>query len=151
MCTQEHQKEEKHASKREWLKARPYCPAWLFPELELFDPRSEGEQAVGRFWQEQLWNRPGLLLLMLAMILFVLVPVGMAIEALLSPYLGPRLAFWAGAVIKPLPVVLVLPVLFTVFRRRMRRHLRATLIAGGVPICLRCGYDLRGQVEPRCP
>jgi hypothetical protein len=33
----------------------------------------------------------------------------------------------------------------------VRRNLREQLIARGVPICLHCGYDLRGQIEPRCP
>jgi len=32
-----------------------------------------------------------------------------------------------------------------------RRLLREQLTARGVPICIGCGYDLRGQVEPRCP
>ncbi|GMU82898.1 MAG: hypothetical protein AMXMBFR47_27690 [Planctomycetota bacterium] len=34
-----------------------------------------------------------------------------------------------------------------VFRRRLREQ----LVASGVPLCLECGYDLRGQLEPRCP
>ena len=38
-----------------------------------------------------------------------------------------------------------------VWRHRFRRLLRKRLIATGVPICIKCGYDLRGQTEPRCP
>ncbi|MGE5607712.1 MAG: hypothetical protein ACM359_00515 [Bacillota bacterium] len=41
--------------------------------------------------------------------------------------------------------------LFWLFRRRIQRTLRQQLLARGVPICLGCGYDLRGQLEPRCP
>ena len=37
------------------------------------------------------------------------------------------------------------------FRARWRRSLREQLVERGVPICLACGYDLRGQLEPRCP
>jgi hypothetical protein len=37
------------------------------------------------------------------------------------------------------------------FRAHWRRSLREQLVERGVPICLDCGYDLRGQVEPRCP
>ena len=33
----------------------------------------------------------------------------------------------------------------------MRKHLREQLIARGVPICLRCGYDVKGLAKPRCP
>jgi len=36
-------------------------------------------------------------------------------------------------------------------RRLAQRHLRRYLLRKGVPICLRCGYDLRGQTEARCP
>ena len=36
------------------------------------------------------------------------------------------------------------------FRDRTRRHLREKLIQLGVPICLPCGYDLRGSTD-RCP
>lgn len=32
-----------------------------------------------------------------------------------------------------------------------RRRLREMIAARGVRICVNCGYDLRGQVEPRCP
>ena len=34
---------------------------------------------------------------------------------------------------------------------RIPRDLRARLAEMGLPICAECDYDLRGQVEPRCP
>jgi hypothetical protein len=34
---------------------------------------------------------------------------------------------------------------------RTRRKLRIELVSQQVPICIPCGYDLRGQTEPRCP
>ncbi len=37
------------------------------------------------------------------------------------------------------------------WRHRCQRFLRQKLVASGIPICLKCGYDLRGQTEPRCP
>lgn len=36
-------------------------------------------------------------------------------------------------------------------RPRIHENLRRQLLARGVPICLACGYDLRGQTVPRCP
>lgn len=36
-------------------------------------------------------------------------------------------------------------------RAAARRVLRHELAKRGIPICLHCGYDLRGQTEPRCP
>ncbi len=62
-----------------------------------------------------------------------------------------RLPSWAGGIL--------IGVLFGVFfgvayhwlwRRPIRRSLRQRLQQEGVPICLQCGYDLRGQTEPRC-
>lgn len=37
------------------------------------------------------------------------------------------------------------------FRGRIQRCLRKELRQRGCAICIKCGYDLRGQVEPRCP
>jgi len=34
-----------------------------------------------------------------------------------------------------------------VYRRSLRLQLQET----GIPVCLHCGYDLRGQLDPRCP
>ena len=36
-------------------------------------------------------------------------------------------------------------------RSVVRRRVREQLAAKGVPICIECGYDLRGQDVPRCP
>lgn len=51
-----------------------------------------------------------------------------------------------------------LPILFTIAgvylclrRETFRRSIREDLRKIGVPICIQCGYDIRGQVEPRCP
>jgi hypothetical protein len=38
-----------------------------------------------------------------------------------------------------------------VFHRRLRTLVRKRLLELGIPICVHCGYDLRGQIEPRCP
>lgn len=37
------------------------------------------------------------------------------------------------------------------WREPMRLVVRENLQAAGVPICLKCGYDLRGQEIARCP
>ena len=34
---------------------------------------------------------------------------------------------------------------------RIRRSLRRQLCERGIPVCIACAYDLRGQVELRCP
>lgn len=37
------------------------------------------------------------------------------------------------------------------FRKPVRRYLREDLVGRGIPICVECGYDLRGLSESRCP
>ena len=37
------------------------------------------------------------------------------------------------------------------FRRRIRVLLRQKLIEEGVPVCVQCGYMLKGVILPRCP
>ena len=46
--------------------------------------------------------------------------------------------------------VVISGVVWRLFRNHTRRHLREKLIQLGIPICLPCGYDLRGSKE-RCP
>ena len=40
---------------------------------------------------------------------------------------------------------------FWFWRHHIRKHVRQRLLEAGVPVCQTCGYDLRGQVDPRCP
>ncbi|MGE3181608.1 MAG: hypothetical protein AB7N71_08255 [Phycisphaerae bacterium] len=42
-------------------------------------------------------------------------------------------------------------VLTWLWRQKCRRFLRERLIEQGVPVCIPCGYDLRGLSENRCP
>jgi hypothetical protein len=69
-----------------------------------------------------------------------------------------RLGDWFGVTF--LQLGLLIPALFVplafiadyyVKRNRIRRYVRRKLAEIGVPVCRNCGYDLRGQVEPRCP
>ena len=39
----------------------------------------------------------------------------------------------------------------TVLSGKIRKSLRRQLLEAGVPICLKCGYDIRGLSTPRCP
>ncbi len=62
-----------------------------------------------------------------------------------------RLPSWAIVLILTcwFPVLMVGQ--FWLWRGHIRSHVRQKLLEAGVPVCLSCGYDLRGQVEPRCP
>lgn len=49
-----------------------------------------------------------------------------------------------------IPLFLI-PLLYARYRKWMRVYLRQYLNDKGIAICRNCGYDLRGQVNPRCP
>lgn len=67
---------------------------------------------------------------------------------LFQKYIGsPR---WVESLLNGGAWVVVSCGVWWLFRRRTRRHLREMLFRLGVPICIPCGYDLRGSKE-RCP
>jgi hypothetical protein len=53
------------------------------------------------------------------------------------------------------PAILVFPMViwlqFRITRRPVRRHLRKQLCEKGIPFCIECGYDLKGNESGRCP
>jgi len=61
--------------------------------------------------------------------------------------IGMKLAAILCAVI-PLHLI---PLMYVRYRKWMRVFLRQYLNDHGIPLCRGCGYDLRGQVQARCP
>ncbi len=117
------------------MKKEHLCWPWpqLYPELSRFETAVQARRAHGR-----AMLRTGL-----GILLFVLICGG----PLILPLEPPRYVFWLG-----LPLWLAMPWAVTLlFRRKVRQHLRRELVKCGVPICIKCAYDLRGQDEPRCP
>lgn len=69
-----------------------------------------------------------------------------------------RLSFLPGGLIYPAMIVLMLCAGFVLRfvavyldRHRATRFLRGRLLDLGVPVCLGCGYYLRGLTSDRCP
>jgi hypothetical protein len=60
-------------------------------------------------------------------------------------------AKWIFALLASLTGGLVTLALTVLSRRRRARQCRILLCEAGIPVCLHCGYDLRGQTEARCP
>lgn len=56
----------------------------------------------------------------------------------------------AATLCAAIPLFLI-PLMWVRERKWMRAFLREYLTEHGIPICRNCGYDLRGQVHPRCP
>ena len=88
----------------------------------------------------------------------LILPAGL-LAAWLGWQLGRELHLWLRAVPETVCFFTVFALLsaaavagtWLVLRPMARRQLRTRLIACGVPICLRCGYDLTGNVSGRCP
>ena len=116
----------------------------LYPELEFFGDRAEQSRALRRHrgdvpWWAGVLCAAGVILLLRE-----------SLPALLRTLPDPAGA--RGPVALCLLVIgtaLVFAfVLFVRRSRRIRRRLRRDLVARGVAICVRCGYDLRGS--PGC-
>ena len=122
----------------------------LYPELDLFETPEGGDTALqkamkARRLHPKYWLASAL-------------PVAMAypavkmLMAMLSRYnvsRMPRLMFMLLFI-----VVFSWAIGYAInrtFRDPVRRALRNELAKKGVAICVECGYDLRGQREPRCP
>ena len=58
---------------------------------------------------------------------------------------------WISLMVFPAVILIGYLLVVWIWRRGVARSLRGKLVEAGVPVCLRCGYDLRGTTEPRCP
>ncbi|MDM8006961.1 MAG: hypothetical protein QUV05_12555 [Phycisphaerae bacterium] len=120
-----------------------------FPELALFDDEAERKAVLKRLWRQLLRRKQYRLSLLaisvcsvfvlafaspLARHLFPVVP-----HLLMTTLIGAAAGGCFGLAIQ------------LCWRKPCQRYLREQLAAKGVPICIECGYDLRGQVDPRCP
>lgn len=124
--------------------------SWLqrmFPELTRFPNQENRNDAWRRAGQSVHWSGSllcgFLLLLILSPILKLCAHAGtwlarngellaIGIAMFVAWYLAPFLLLW-------------------IFRGRLRQYLWRELLKHHVPTCLKCGYDLRGLISPRCP
>ncbi len=120
----------------------------LFPELDrIEDPRVL--RAVYDAAKHRLRGRPGHM--------FQTIAAGILLAAVIavSAYWTYRqFKLWGIALlllIWNLSVGLIYWVIDFWFRRPMRKFIRLEMLDRGYAICVECGYDLRGQHEPRCP
>ncbi len=118
----------------------------LYPELKLLDPEArarvmtQANRRVLRGWR--LW-----LVALAALTGFLAVPTVMQLTNDWVP-LVRSIARWTY------PIAALLVFFFGVYflwHTSFRDHIRSAIIARGIPICRRCGYDLTGLTEPRCP
>lgn len=119
-----------------------------YPELQHFASPEQVKEAM-HAWKKRLLKMPRFWFGLLGYTLGVGVLV-LAILISLRPWLSiPSSMF--GGIVGGVTGGSGMVVLTWFWRHRCQRFLRQQLIASGIPICLKCGYDLRGQTEPRCP
>ena len=123
-----------------------------YDELRRFPSVAEADAAVTE-WQSRQMLIPGF---WLALAAFALVVGGVSYVVLktVKPWLQlSERAFQMLYAVAVVPIFGAFVVIGTrwICRRRFKRFLRERLAAMGVPICIKCGYDLRGQEDPRCP
>lgn len=115
----------------------------VFPELVMF-PTDEQRKVAMRNASSILG--PGSSRLWLWLLLFLMAAVGLiAVAPQVTSFHPIAGRLWPS---------LIMPMTATWMwfcRSVVQRRLREQLVAKDVPICIKCGYDLRGQNVPRCP
>jgi len=113
--------------------------AW-FPELQLFEDENERKTALQHATP---YKRIGLII---ALCIAVMSPLGGVIGPLCLSFL------WPYSICFVILVFSVSPAVGAVWwtRQHIRKSLRQQLANNGVPICIKCGYNLRGSKD-RCP
>lgn len=122
-----------------------------YPELEFFSTDDERRKALRQARKERNRSPRFWLIHVCAATLAAIVgyqlfvasgPVGRFVETFARGYLA------VFAALAGFPVGFCIAWLF---RRTVRDSLRRQLVERSVPICLKCGYNLHGLIEPRCP
>lgn len=119
----------------------------LLPELDLFETRAQRDAAfrratAGTFASLRFWG------------FFVAVVVSFtAVERhWVEPFLVARNVDYIWDVVCVMGIgIFMFDAVVWVSRKRIRRSLREQLAELGLPVCMKCGYDLRAQEAPRCP
>jgi hypothetical protein len=120
---------------------------WLEPrEMDLFPTAQARREAEGKLPPPARW------ILNLAMYAGVSVAVLMLMDVFPLSGFGRwrAVAKWGFALLGCLMGTVAIGTLALLTRRRRARECRILLCESSIPVCLHCGYDLRGQTEPRC-
>ena len=118
-----------------------------YPELQRFASQAEAKEAM-RAWQKRMLKMP---LFWLGLFGYTCCVGGLVFIILISlrPWLGLS-AGMVGGIVGGVTGASGGVGLAWFWRHRCQRFLRQQLLAAGVPLCLKCGYDLRGS-EGCCP
>jgi hypothetical protein len=114
-----------------------------FPELRHFGTVFDCQDAVRQAWEQPVLRRRRKV--MQVVIWCTAVAICLTVQTYTSSIIALLL------VVGVFGVAVALSQHHAWFRGPLQRSLREQLLTRGVPICVECGYDLRGQTTPRCP
>ena len=117
----------------------------LFPELESFNERAARKQAWSTAVYEGVSRNP---VFWVGALLCACVPTWVMSWSLIT--LGLQLIVWSIVLGTILGGILGMGPIF-LFKARIQQSLRRQLLEAGVPVCMACGYCLRGLTNARCP
>ena len=121
----------------------------LFPELLLLDRNAERKQLLRdakRKMKHRGWYAAAVCV---GVIGSVLAP--QYFERRIGAYFSVSRTRLFGILVTGLAVAAVVWAIQRLWYKPLRDQVRRELIARGIPVCLRCGYNLTGLSEPRCP
>ena len=120
-----------------------------YPELQRFESQSDAKAAM-HAWRKRMLKMPRFWLGLLGYTLGVGALVLVTLVSL-RPWLKLTPSMFGG-IVGGVTGGSGTVVLTWFWRHRCRRFLRRQLLASGIPICLKCGYDLRGSKDicPEC-
>jgi len=135
--------------KRVWI-METVCP----DEIRFLETPEERLRAYGLGLNSFMVTRAFWLPLLITSVVAAIVTVELRELA----FVAARRSFWSVHILratllmtKALAVLVPWAVTCITFRIWMRRFLRQYLNDQGIPICRKCGYDLRGLPRDRCP
>lgn len=131
------------------MRIAPRVLNW-YPELALFTDDTDRKRALKQA-QRRVWRAGRLWLWSIS--LGVVNGVVMSIRPwTLIPGLSARIPPVVGQIIFCGLMGGCAGVAFQyLWRKPMQGSIRRQLLDRGIPVCLECGYDLRGRTDPRCP
>ena len=127
-------------------------PRWWVPlsAYDLVSLESEEEQSAARRHVYRQLSLDWRFWITVALLMGLVMPATIWGSFRLMAWI-PRFGLLVGAILGGLVGGGVVLVVLRAFRRRSQTILRAYLVRQGKPVCMACGYFLRGITEERCP
>ncbi len=118
------------------------------PELERFPTNKDAREAA-RAWSKEQFRSLSFWVGLIGYTVLVGLAVAGVLVLIRHWILFPR--SWFGGIVGGVTAGTGVAAMTWYWRHRYRRFLRKRLNAAGIPICIKCGYDLTGNESGACP